>query len=62
MTKLNNHARDCCLEVAVDAEPVLVIQDGELDPFTDDEVGWPSPRVYWSNGTVTDGLNPEPAT
>ena len=48
-------AKDCCLEVAFRAEPVLIVDDGEIDPFTGEEVGWPSPRIYWSNGVVTDG-------
>lgn len=48
-------AKDCCLEVAFRAEPVLIVGDGEIDPFTGEEVGWPSPRIYWSNGVVTDG-------
>lgn len=46
---------DCCLEVAFDAEPELVLQSGDTDPFTGAEVGWPYPVVYWSNGAVTAG-------
>jgi hypothetical protein len=46
---------DCCLEVAFVADPVLVVDDGEVDPFTGEVIGWPYPRVYWSNGVVTDG-------
>lgn len=46
---------DCCLTVAFDAKPLLVIEGDEVDPFTGEGVGWPSPRTYWSNGLVTDG-------
>lgn len=48
---------DCCLEVVVpdDVAPVLRIEDGEVDPFTGEEVGWPAPVIYWSNGTITAG-------
>lgn len=47
---------DCCLTMAFRATPVLTVDDGEVDPFTGEEVGWPFPRIYWSNGVVTDGL------
>jgi len=47
---------DCCLHVViVGAVPVLTLEDGDTDPFTGEMVMWPSPRVYWSNGTITDG-------
>lgn len=46
---------DCCLTVVFDAEPELVVETGDVDPLTGEEVGWPGPRVYWSNGLVTDG-------
>lgn len=46
---------DCCVAVAFTADPVLVVDDGEVDPFTGEKIGWPYPRVYWSNGVVTDG-------
>lgn len=46
---------DCCVAVAFTADPVLTIGEDELDPFTGETVAWPYPRVYWSNGVVTDG-------
>lgn len=46
---------DCCVQVHIAAEPVLVLAGGDVDPFTGEEVGWPFPVVYWSNGTVTAG-------
>jgi len=46
---------DCCLKVIFDADPELILEAGDIDPFTGEEIGWPNPRVYWSNGVVTDG-------
>lgn len=46
---------DCCLEVIFDAEPDLILETGDTDPFTGEEISWPNPRVYWSNGAITDG-------
>lgn len=40
----------------MDAEPILVLGDGETDPLTGEEILWPYPRTYWSNGVVTDGV------
>lgn len=49
------YLEDCCLAVIVDAVPVMRLEDGDFDPFTGEEVGWPSPVIYWSNGTITAG-------
>lgn len=48
---------DCCLEVLLpaDATPVLVIGDDDVDPFTGKTGSYPSPIIYWSNGTITAG-------
>lgn len=46
---------DCCVDVCMDAEPLLEVAQGDVDPFTGEEVVWPAPRVYWSNGAITDG-------
>lgn len=48
---------DCCLHVTLPdgVEPALVLWSDDVDPFTGDEIGWPEPRVYWSNGTITEG-------
>lgn len=48
---------DCCLEVCIppDAVPALTLNEDDVDPFTGETIMWPSPRVYWSNGTITDG-------
>ena len=47
---------DCCVKVAFDADILLVISEGEFDPIANEEIGWPFPRVYWSNGLVSDGV------
>lgn len=46
---------DCCITVTMDAYPLLTLDAGDTDPFTGQEIGWPAPRVYWSNGVITDG-------
>lgn len=46
---------DCCCATAITCEPELILWDGDIDPFTGTEIGWPQPRVYWRNGTITDG-------
>lgn len=51
------YGQDCCLNVVLpaDAHPVLILED-EIDPFTGEEAGgYPAPRIYWSNGTITEG-------
>lgn len=56
---------DCCLDVCLpdDAEPVLIVTADQADadpdrwdPWTDGADSWPV--VYWSNGTITGGLDP----
>lgn len=46
---------DCCVLFVVVGEPVLELNEGDTDPFTGETIGWPFPRVYWSNGSITDG-------
>lgn len=48
---------DCCVEIFIPAEvePVLTIDTDDIDPFTGETMIWPSPRIYWSNGMITDG-------
>lgn len=48
---------DCCLEVLLPpgTVPLLTLGADEVDPFTGEEIAWPLPRVYWSNGVITDG-------
>jgi hypothetical protein len=46
---------DCCVYVVLDADKELVLEEGDVDPFSGEEVGWPAPRIYWSNGTITEG-------
>lgn len=48
---------DCCLTVCLPpgVAPTLTLGADEIDPFTGEEIGWPLPRIYWSNGVITDG-------
>lgn len=46
---------DCCIEIIFSAEPVLVIGEGDVDPFTGVEGNDYSPITYWSNGNITQG-------
>jgi hypothetical protein len=45
---------DCCLKVAFDAEPVLQLEEDDIDPFSGETVGYGG-LTYWSNGVVTEG-------
>lgn len=57
-------ADDCCLSVCLpaDAVPVLYIDADDadnhpdLDALAQGALNWPV--VYWSNGTITGGLDP----
>lgn len=46
---------DCCVETAFTATLEAVYFDDDLDPLTNESIGYPSPRTYWSNGVVADG-------
>lgn len=54
---MTGYLRDCCVEVLLpdDVTADLVLWDGDVDPFTGEEVMWPQPLVYWSNGTISRG-------
>lgn len=50
---------DCCLAVWLPpgVVPLLTVPQDEVDPIAGDEMIWPAPRTYWSNGTITDGAS-----
>lgn len=54
-TRYRVRGEDCCLEVEFDAELVHAAAQGEVDAWAPaevdrDEVVWPAPVTYWSNG------------